>query len=532
VVWSADGDDAVRLPLGGVGNTATWDEAGSRVATGTSAGTVALWDADAGTQLLSLTLDSDVTGVGLHADALYTVQREGALRRWDLVDTGGVLATSPRWHRGLGSGAWSAAVPPDGAYVVSATEAGRAPITAEDGANLAELEAPESHTATISSDGSWLLTSGFKGTAILRSMPDGQRAGSWPLDGWSRGGVSPDGGRLVLPRSGHTVVVDRPSSTERRLRGRPSATRSSAILADGRIVTAGASGAVQVWDPDSLLPQWRTVVASNDPEGLLTHAGWVDLGGPRSPTLDVVHGAWSSDVDGDQVCALTEERLVYYVAGAISSSRPAPDAVAVALLPDGCVTLRPGGIDTPEGPIVGPFTDLSRGPGGVVAVAPTRVVVLGATRRELDVQGATAAWVDDDGLVLIGHNDGTVTEVGPGGSPTDRHPVKLASSLPVAALALGPAGTVFVADERGTVHLLEQETGTELLRRRLRGRPSSILPLENAWLAASDTGDHALLDLSVFDERRCDLLADVDARVGVRWVDGRMIADPSPSPCH
>ena len=96
---------------------------------------------------------------------------------------------------------------------------------------------------------------------------------------------------------------------------------------------------------------------------------------------------------------------------------------------------------------------------------------------------------------------------------------------PVVRIAPATPGTLAVGHARGQVGVWDLRDGSRLAARKLHGTPVLLHHAGGRLVAATHTGDHGVLDLSLFTAGIGEVRAEVAATVPVVWRDGRIAVD-------
>ncbi len=356
----------------------------------------------------------------------------------------------------------------------------------------------------------------------LSFHPDGTRLATAQSDGSARIWNLDQGGWIAL--RGHRSEVNR-------VRFSPDGTR---------LATASDDGTVRVWDAATGQPFWRVRAMLSEPPEILTHRGWVRLDGePAADRGEAWRAAveararFATESDDDRhLCVWTED-------GAVELWDRAEDRLLrrvsdegtrqVVATGEGCATLAEGQVQlhTWAGE-VRTVHDAAR----TVAWDGTRLHVrtgsqlacfdgAGEAERDLEIGvGVTASACAGEWLVL-GFTDGNL-ELYPLDGDRERPTFSFEDvpSSPVVRILEGPADTLIVGFADGMLGLWDRRDGKRLDHSRLHGPVSHLLLREQHLYAATELGDHAVLDLEAFYADRCALLRQVWDEVPVVWEQG------------
>jgi len=446
---------------------------------------------------------------------------------------------------------------PDGRQVVAS---GRGPVfEIYDVASGRALRALEGHTASVwgvafDPRGGRLASAGEDGSVLLWDLATGQQTHVGDVDGRVYYlSFHPDGTRLATAQSdGSARIWDLTRGGWIALRGHRSEVNRARFSPDGTLLaTASDDGTVRVWDGATGQPFWRVRAVLSAPPEILTHEGWVRLDGEPGGGGDEAWRAavearatWADEAeDGRHLCLWrddgdvelwdrAEDRRLRTV-----SEEGTRQVLATA---DGCVTLAGGRVQlhTWAGE-VRPLHDTAR----AVDWDGTRLHVLaggklacfggdGEPDRTLDTGvGVTASACAGEWLVL-GFTDGNL-ELHPLAADQVRptYSFEDVPSSPVVEILEGPAETLIVGFADGQLGLWDRHNGKRLEQLRLHGAVSHLLLQDRHLYAATELGDHQVLDLSVFYVDRCALMREVWAQVPVVWQRGLPVAADA-DPAH
>ncbi|MBL0205614.1 MAG: NACHT domain-containing protein [Candidatus Microthrix sp.] len=236
--------------------SAGWSPDGTRLVSGSTDGTIRIWDPNERTELGRLEGHTDrVWSVGWSPDGtrLVSGSTDGTIRIWDPNER-----TELGRLEGHTGGVWSVGWSPDGTRLVSGSADGT--IRVWDPNERTELGRLEGHTGGVRSvgwspDGTRLVSGSTDGTIRIWDPDDGTELGR--LEGHTGGvwsvGWSPDGTRLVSGSDDGTIRVWDPNERTElgRLEGHTGGVWSVGWSPDGtRLVSGSTDGTIRVWDPD------------------------------------------------------------------------------------------------------------------------------------------------------------------------------------------------------------------------------------------------------------------------------------------
>jgi len=254
---------------GGSVRTAAFSPDGARVVTGSHDGTMRVWDAKSGTQLIELKGHSaSVQGAAFSPDGvrIVTGSRDGTARVWESapVPASGASGPSSAWQpvlvlKGHGGTVMSAAYSPDGGRIVTSSADRKAMVwNATSGAQLLALAGHDGYvnSAAFSPDGARIVTSSDDRTARVWDAASGAQL----LELKGHGGplysaaFSPDGARIVTGSDDRTARVwDAASGAQLlELNGHEGSVNSATFSPDGmRLLTGSFDRTARIWNADS-----------------------------------------------------------------------------------------------------------------------------------------------------------------------------------------------------------------------------------------------------------------------------------------
>jgi WD40 repeat protein len=247
-IWSADtGGQLLRLSGAESIASAVWRPDGARVAAGTADGTVHMWDANTGRLVGTWKGHEQSVLVRFSPDGtrLATGSWDGKARIWD-PDAGELLVTLDD-DSATGMGVFF----PDGRRIVSAGSAAKV-WDVQTGALLYTLEGHRGsiQVSQVSPDGTRILTTGGDETARLWDARDGELLWTYAGVRWSAS-LDRSGRRVIAALTDGTARVWDAHRTahDRVLRGHREDVRSARFSPDGtRILTASSDRTIKLWE--------------------------------------------------------------------------------------------------------------------------------------------------------------------------------------------------------------------------------------------------------------------------------------------
>ena len=533
---------------------------GRQIATSGDDNLVRIWDVSSATPLRELvghTLPVIQVEFSPDGQQLVSCSPDGSPRLWD--------ATSGAAIRTLQGGAelyMACRFSPDSKQVVASSYTGvvRTFDTAS-GRIRSELAGHDSIAWGTAYDptGRWLASGSDDRTVRLWDLARGGSRVLAELVGrvyWLD--FHPDGRRIGIPTSDGALLLDTEDGSQTELSGHRAEVNALRFSPDGALAaTSSDDGTVRLWQVDGGQPYWRAPILLHAPVRILTHDGWVLLdAGATVPMPEGDDPAWQGAVeqrarqatvssDAETLCLRTHldgleiwdmgtdtQRVDLSVRGltqvlALDGSCAARTEDGLLQLVDGSgklATLREG------------VSAVALDGGELLVAAGPEIVAFGRSgelhRTYPDGANVTAMARFTHRLV-VGYEDGAI-ESRPIDSAEDEDGAlnfEEVPASPVTRIIPGPMNTVIAGYTNGTLGIWNLHNGMLLYDVLLHG-PVFHLALEGDRLyAATELGDHEVLDLSVFTEDYCDLLQTVWAAVPIAWQNARPALN-LPDPDH
>jgi dipeptidyl aminopeptidase/acylaminoacyl peptidase len=369
--------------------------------------------------------------------------------------------------------------------------------------------------------------------------------------------IHPTGTRVGVPHAdGSARIWQLDSGSHLELRGHIAEVNTFAFSPDGELAaTCSDDGTIRLWEAHTGHPRWRAPVLLTPSEPrrsprLLTHQGWLDLvrgtrarpARPRSWQLALERRArlaaaargdaglciythsgtlelWDRDTDKKllvrpvdrvrRLLALGGKRCVflggdrvglYERSGAYRLLRQDASAIEED---NGQILVAARGRVVVLDPSGGEIASFKSGP-GVSAIARTR------------------SWL------AVGFENGNIELIPTGAGQPPGFTFEQAPSSPVVRLVPGPMKTLIAGFANGQLGIWHLRDGSQLIHERLHGRVIHLKLDRGRLIAATEIGDHVVLDLSIFREGYCPLLRSIWSKVPLVWEGGLPILRAPP----
>jgi len=390
-----------------------------------------------------------------------------------------------------------------------------------------------------------------------------QRARAYFLDVFGAAGA---GLRVGVPGSDHAARLWAPPWKKPLvLRGHRGEVNVLRFGRQGKVAaTSSDDSTLRLWDTATGRPFWRAPILMGATAELLTHRGWqtlIDAPKARPRPRSVPKAKWRAAIE--QRARLASEHLA---SGLIcvrtydvhlelwdqkEDRRLLRRAVAglheVRALPSGCLTLALGSGSSAGGVAqihqrTASARTLSReatavhwSQGQILVATAKRVHVFdawGRPRGEYPAPAGVRALALVHRWLVLGNRDGNIELVPTtSGATRPRFTFEDVPSSPVVGLAAGPMSTLIVGFANGLLGIWNLANGSRLYSARLHGPVRHLRRVSGRLYAATELGDHLVVDLRVFDRSYCDLVREVWSRVPVVWQGGLTSLQPPP-PLH
>jgi WD40 repeat protein/serine/threonine protein kinase len=392
--------------------------------------------------------------------------------------------------------------------------------------------------------GNSMATAFADGSLRMDRVEGEQRSKSWRFGKVSTLAFGANGRSLAVADSGRDlVIVDSRSGQRIQAPRRGAAVEVLAFSASSEVIaTGGQDGNLRLWDTQAR-PLWRAPLlvagdAVNLKRGalLVSHRGLEALG--DASKADLSGNAWSNEVLRDVRYGQVSQDGVLCLHGYDGSFRmidvatakrisALPKAQAVVALAKGCAwhgkegteLVRHGG-ERVRLQVASPTKLLGSARDGALLVSGLRVFRFDDQGRQIaSWHGgeAISSVAEIHGKPLAGYEDGSFKVLD---KDAKGIPFELTPASAVRRLASGPANTVVVGYASGEIGLWSLHSGRKLLSARLQGSVEHLLVTDGVVYAASELGDHTIMDVRSLRRPACSLLRDVWAQVPVVWDRG------------